>query len=139
MANQENIRKWVEALRSGEYRQGKGYLQTGDGRFCCLGVACEISGLVEVAPPPERVTAKTGEFYTGGGERLAYINPTDESDWSRVVLPVAVQDWLGLDRDNPYLTWGDDRREAANLNDEFDLSFSEIADLIEEEYLTPAA
>ena len=33
--------KWIEALRSGKYAQGKGALQTEDG-YCCLGVACEV-------------------------------------------------------------------------------------------------
>lgn len=33
--------KWVEALRSGEYDQGNGFLHK-KGRFCCLGVACVI-------------------------------------------------------------------------------------------------
>ena len=39
------IKQWIEALRSGEYRQARGTLRTQDGRFCCLGVACEISGI----------------------------------------------------------------------------------------------
>lgn len=30
-------KKWVDALLSGEYKQGKGVLQK-SGRFCCLGV-----------------------------------------------------------------------------------------------------
>lgn len=30
--------KWVDALRSGEYKQGQGYLKTEDGGYCCLGV-----------------------------------------------------------------------------------------------------
>ena len=34
--------KWVKALRSGEYAQGTGCLVE-DGRFCCLGVLCDIS------------------------------------------------------------------------------------------------
>jgi hypothetical protein len=36
--------KWVEALRSGKYKQGKHQLVF-DGSYCCLGVLCEISGL----------------------------------------------------------------------------------------------
>jgi hypothetical protein len=35
---------WVKALRSGDYEQGQEYLCRG-GRFCCLGVLCEIQGL----------------------------------------------------------------------------------------------
>lgn len=41
--------KWVEALRSGDYQQGRKYLRkanvhTGVVQWCCLGVLCEISG-----------------------------------------------------------------------------------------------
>lgn len=35
-------KKWVAALRSGEYKQGNARLQTGD-KFCCLGVACKVA------------------------------------------------------------------------------------------------
>lgn len=42
--NQEVKKLWVEALRSGKYKQGKHCLKTDDGRYCCLGVLCEVSG-----------------------------------------------------------------------------------------------
>jgi hypothetical protein len=36
-------RKWIEALRSGEYKQGKYTLFDKDNNsFCCIGVACTI-------------------------------------------------------------------------------------------------
>lgn len=46
-------RKWVKALRSGEFKQGRSSLKENmsfendivDYRYCCLGVACEIQGL----------------------------------------------------------------------------------------------
>lgn len=45
----KNIKKlWVEALRSGKYKQGKNYLHRvidGENRFCCLGVLCKIADL----------------------------------------------------------------------------------------------
>jgi hypothetical protein len=34
--------KWIAALRSGEYKQGKGVLRTTEDRFCCLGVLCNL-------------------------------------------------------------------------------------------------
>ena len=39
--------KWVAALRSGKYKQDKdqGLLETDDGKFCCLGVACKVAGI----------------------------------------------------------------------------------------------
>ena len=39
---QQNVLKWVEALRSGKYKQGQGALNYNNEKFCCLGVACEI-------------------------------------------------------------------------------------------------
>lgn len=36
--------EWVKALRSGDYEQGQDYLCR-DGKFCCLGVLCEIQEL----------------------------------------------------------------------------------------------
>jgi len=35
--------KWIEALRSGKYKQGISYLHAGE-RYCCLGVLYELSG-----------------------------------------------------------------------------------------------
>ena len=33
---------WIPALRSGDYKQGKGRLRDSKDRFCCLGVACDL-------------------------------------------------------------------------------------------------
>lgn len=39
--------KWLAALRSGEYKQGRGglYADVEGGRYCCLGVLCDVQGL----------------------------------------------------------------------------------------------
>ncbi len=45
MPNKELIKNWVDALRSGKYKQGQKALrqETPEGsRFCCLGVACDL-------------------------------------------------------------------------------------------------
>lgn len=39
--NKSDLRKWVKALRSGEYEQCTGELENAKG-FCCLGVACKV-------------------------------------------------------------------------------------------------
>ena len=39
------MKRWVSALRSGEFKQGKGALEA-KGKHCCLGVLCELA-LVE--------------------------------------------------------------------------------------------
>lgn len=33
---------WIEALRSGEYKQTQGELRNQDNEFCCLGVLCNL-------------------------------------------------------------------------------------------------
>jgi hypothetical protein len=40
----ENRKKWVEALRSGKYKQGFYDLRDVYDNFCCLGILCEIAG-----------------------------------------------------------------------------------------------
>ena len=39
--NKNLKRKWLRALRSGRYKQGKYYLRNSEDRYCCLGVLCE--------------------------------------------------------------------------------------------------
>ena len=45
MMNQDVKMLWVDALRSGEYKQGTFQLRNQEDEFCCLGVLCEISGM----------------------------------------------------------------------------------------------
>lgn len=35
---------WLEALRHGGHKQGRGFLKS-DGAYCCLGVLCKVMGL----------------------------------------------------------------------------------------------
>lgn len=48
-ANETLQLAWLEALRSGNYVQARNHLRINDGvghgRFCCLGVACDIIGM----------------------------------------------------------------------------------------------
>lgn len=34
--------KWVAALRSGKYKQGRMVLRDGNNNYCCLGVLCDL-------------------------------------------------------------------------------------------------
>lgn len=98
--------KWVKALRSGNYRQGRGRLRE-DGRFCCLGVLCDVS--------------KLGRWPSAVHEP-SYVTrrgiPCD------AFLPVEVSEWAGVNRiAQGYLV---------NLNDGGN-AFNEIANYIEAE------
>lgn len=63
--NKELKTKWLEALRSGKYKQGKTALRTVRDEFCCLGVLCDI-----VAPDKWSKPTKNTNYYihmnTGG-------------------------------------------------------------------------
>jgi len=82
----EHRQKWVDALKSGKYEQGKDMLRDGD-KFCCLGVACDISGLGVW-------TESTGRDENGKvTQDYAYVVNGRQS-WG--LLPREVRDWLGL-------------------------------------------
>jgi hypothetical protein len=40
--NIEFLREWADALESGKYKQGTGYLRDIEDQYCCLGVACDL-------------------------------------------------------------------------------------------------
>ena len=113
--NKDNVRKWVAALRSGQYKQGDSCLyMRGVERYCCLGVACEISGVVRHAQDPG-----------------FYFDPDNISDIACNYLPKAVQAWLGVEEQNPIIGG----QYATTLNDQQEKTFLQIADLIEEHWL----
>lgn len=41
--HQKVAQQWAMALRSGEYSQGKLFLECPDQKFCCLGVLCKLA------------------------------------------------------------------------------------------------
>ena len=101
----ENAKKWVAALRSGKYKQGKGKLRH-EGRYCCLGVACDISGLV-------------------AWEHNSY----DDEEYE---LTSQIKNWLGLNTSVGSYYESTTLLTLVALNDS-GKSFSEIADIIESE------
>jgi hypothetical protein len=113
--NLVNIKIWHDALLSGQYPQGSGTLLR-DGRYCCLGVATHeaikhgVTGL------------RVGDDGDGGFVRVT-TNYT-ETD----TLPPEVKEWLGVDRSDPELvTEAEGSVSASSLNDEWLISFEEIA------------
>jgi hypothetical protein len=113
--------KWVKALRSGEYSQGKFKLYDGI-NYCCLGVLCqlylkEIDGTWDILDKPS---------WDGISDKY-HINGESE------LLPGAVMDWAELNSGNgdPLVNLDLDANSLAGLNDSLNYTFSEIADLIE--------
>lgn len=136
--HKRRVRKWVAALRSGDYRQGTGELHKRDSkgvdRFCCLGVACDIArkGRVKV-PKEERPSPRGSTTILYGGYEGS--------------LPADVADWLFGDAiprghysdtpDDPALYKEEDGNvySAADVNDNR-TTFKTIADLIEARFLS---
>lgn len=111
--NKEISEKWVAALRSGEYHQGKGVLRTEREEYCVLGVLCDLA---------------EGEWVKRN-HRFAYVLGDDQGDF---YAPCSVLDWaeIKFDYDNdgfPLI------ERVVGMNDS-DSSFEHIADFIEQNW-----
>lgn len=118
--------RWIEALRSGKYKQGKGALRTGECN-CCLGVLAEINGV------PSDVQEETDD-----GPIYSYSFPRDIDDpidaYRDNSSPIyrdihqTPPGYCGINR------WA--RNDLMNMNDgaagQSKHSFEQIADFIEE-------
>jgi len=102
--------KWVKALRSGEYEQGRDHLKRAN-KYCCLGVLCEISGLSK---------------WDG---KSSGINSYFHSD---ALLPNEIQTWAKMKSFGGRLRNG---TTLTSLNDS-GFNFDNIADIIETEWET---
>jgi len=106
MLDPEIKAKWLAALRSGEYPQGKFKLLR-DGKYCCFGV------LFELAIPEEKYPDGNCFFFSGreGGKFR---------NFDEIVAYLGIEDYLTLIDMN-------DGNNPENKS----YSFSEIADYIE--------
>jgi hypothetical protein len=94
--------KWLEALRSGKYKQGRQGLRKVDS-FCCLGVLCDL-----LNPNGWRQITDNDLIYSFNGE-LGVID-------KRLARSIGVEEFQDI---------------LVEMNDEKQNSFSEIADYIE--------
>ena len=113
-------KKWVDALRSGEYTQGYDILKSGEGEYCCLGVLCDLAVKENIAKEDHALNT--------------FITQTDYYfDGERGVLPISVVSWAGLDSYYVQVEYKNFPVALDELNDAKGLTFNEIADLIEEQ------
>ena len=139
-----NRKAWVEALRSGKFRQTRQQLKSRNGAYCCLGVLCEVAGLPSIY--------KDGEYVYADAEALEVYKNDDgwsEPDlenyydrYSVTDLPLAGREWLGIDRVDVRLARPVEVRlhgtnqvttedSLIELNDTYGWTFEQIADAIE--------
>lgn len=122
--NEENFRKWLDALRSGNYRQGRHVLEKpahGDEptQYCCLGVACRVAMENGVELEVKETTTSV-EFDSHSGQ-----------------LPGKVLRWLGVSNYSLLVQTSQDgvHVPVSIINDDGEC-FANIADLLEQTYLT---
>lgn len=99
-------KKWIKALRSDEYEQGRGSLVSYNNEFCCLGVLCNISDLGEW-----KRTA-FGWRYEYNGSCSKYRLPSEVIAHFEILIH--------------------EEKALMNMNDGDRASFNQIADWIEE-------
>lgn len=112
--NPEIKREWVEALRSGKYKQGSGRLRDDTDRYCCLGVLCDI------------VKDRIGGAHWSASVGCYDFSAPGSFD-SASIIPLSVVKLTGVENE-----WGGHviGRNLTSINDE-GVGFSQIADLIE--------
>lgn len=107
--------KWLAALRSGEYKQGKNQLIDGD-NYCCLGVLCDIHSKTV---KKKGVRFKDNMYFDG-----IYYNTIE--------LTERVQKWAGINSELGTFKYKNGKQSSlASLNDDKGKSFKEIANIIE--------
>ena len=92
-------KKWVAALRSGEYKKGVGQLcriSPSGAEYCCLGVLYEVANSESawrVSPrDPQTLTTKSGEEMSYGGRwfsRVTLHELQDMNDFGRSFETIA--------------------------------------------------
>jgi hypothetical protein len=117
---QEFVKPWLDALRSGEYKQGSLALRrisdfAEPDRFCCLGVLCDV-------------LIKDGSTDCKWDD-LGFIGIKSPT-WTN--LPLEIIDLV--DMKGGYVRYQDTIQSLESLNDHHRLSFNQIADLIEEQW-----
>jgi hypothetical protein len=84
----DDVRKWVKALESGEYRQDTDALVNPDGNaFCCLGVRQHVNG-------KPMMYAFVGLSFDVRGE---FENANDKARWTFPQIAQALRDGFGIE------------------------------------------
>lgn len=104
---------WTDALRSGKYQQGKSALCE-DGRFCCLGVACEVY-----------------QEHVGDLSVVVDNNGMRNYDDEEYMPPSKVTRWLGIATAGDLSTMVSGYSSLVALNDSASYTFEQIADVID--------
>lgn len=108
----EVIQRWIKALRSGKYKQGKYKLRSHENTFCCLGVLCDLAA--KDGGPKWQFHGEEGyEYHERSGSLFLKLEAF-------------------LFRDAPI-----GQMDLIKLNDGHNRNFEQIANIIEKKLLWP--
>lgn len=114
------LTRWVEALRSGKYPQGVGFLHS-EGKYCCLGVLCAVQG----RPQQLGVGALDRHYFDGDSTGIASANPLYQTIGDYGYFPREVSGTLVKGDRTGSIALG-----LTDLNDE-EIPFSDIITVLE--------
>lgn len=127
--------EWVAALRSGEYEQGYHVLQNEEGRYCCLGVLCEIAVKHGVIAEPTQVSDGAWNYDACDATPSTKVGEWAGFEWKTYDDDIDPDGDGGYQVTNPQVmvegSFGRISRDLAALNDSGNYDFNAIADLIE--------
>jgi hypothetical protein len=123
--NETIKRQWIDALRSGEYKQGKKKLRSTENQFCCLGVLCDLAAKQGIGKW-DACPAGEDRFYFSDEKKPPHpfaktssgIEPTD-----------AVCEWAGLENADPIVS--ENEEDTLSFLNDLGKDFETIAIYIE--------
>jgi hypothetical protein len=124
--------KWVEALRSGEYKQAKGKLHdTKNDAFCCLGVLCKVMGAEFGPGQEEKENEDEDGMYMDTYDYVPVLNGRVLSSNDDEELKDSFCKEIGIPHQFDLIELNDGRGKLGDDNYKAPAPFSEIADYIE--------
>lgn len=128
--NPEIKQLWLDALRSGDYKQGTGQLRDYNDNYCCLGVLCDV------VRKKRKIKGFTGAYFQYR-ENEHYGFPPKKLLESIGILEdnIASDGMYGNHSEEAtiIITYKGKRASLSELNDDFELSFKKIANIIEKQ------
>ncbi len=106
--NKDVVRKWIKALRSGDYNQARYCLRSFDNDYCVIGVLCDLH------------RKEHGQISDWKPQYDYYIYK------EFAIVPDVIKEWLGVNWVHLHL----DR--LVHLNDDMRKSFAQLATYIED-------
>jgi hypothetical protein len=124
--NIENLHRWTDALRSGDFEQGKGFLMPAPNTFCCLGLGAKLAGC--------EVTRRADGIYLLDAEPML---PTAAfGEWLDVPMPHAGHFYVDIEGTSRlagrFANYTGNLAESLSHLNDHGATFTEIADVIDE-------